>query len=194
MKVLGLTGGIGSGKSTVAAIFRVLGAPVYNSDDRARELYFEAGVRKEIESLLGKKAYPSQGGLDKEYIRKKIFADADLLAKVNAVIHPAVRADFEEFKKRHKPAAYLVKESALLFEVGITRAVDKIALVIATAEIRKQRLLKRDPALSGEAIEKIISRQMSDSEKIARVDWIIENNEEKLLIPQVLKIHQELLH
>lgn len=193
MKVLGLTGGIGSGKTTVARIFHVLGAPVYNSDDRARELYFAPEVRKEIEALLGKRAYRSAELLDKEYIRGKIFSDPELLKKVNAVIHPAVRRDFSVFKKKHTGASYVVKESALLFEAGITQAVDKIVLVIADAETRKERILKRDKISEAE-IERIIGRQMSDSEKLGRVDWIVENNGDKLLIPQVLKIHQALLH
>lgn len=193
MKILGLTGGIGSGKTTVARIFQVLGAPVYNSDDRARELYFVPEVRKEIEALLGKKAYRPAGQLDKEYIRREIFSDAALLKKVNAIIHPAVGSDFARFKKEHVDAPYVVKESALLFEAGITQAVDKIALVIADAETRKQRLLKRDKTSEAE-IDKIIARQLADTEKMGRVDWIVENDGEKLLIPQVLKIHQALLH
>lgn len=193
MKVLGLTGGIGSGKTTVASILHVLGAPVYNSDDRARELYFVPAVRNEIEALLGRKAYRSANQLDKEYIRAQIFSDPGLLKKVNAIIHPAVRRDFEIFKKKHAGAAYVVKESALLFEVGITQAVDKIALVIANAETRKERILKRDQIREAE-IDKIIARQMSDSERLGRVDWIVENDGDKLLIPQVLKIHQALLH
>ena len=193
MKILGLTGGIGSGKTTVARIFQVLGAPVYNSDDRARELYFVPEVRKGIEALLGKKAYLPSGQLDKEYIRREIFSDATLLKKMNAIIHPAVGSDFERFKKTHRDAPYVVKESALLFEAGITQAVDKIALVIADAETRKQRLLKRDKTSEAE-IDKIMARQLADTEKMGRVDWIVENDGEKLLIPQVLKIHQALLH
>lgn len=192
MKVLGLTGGIGSGKSTVAAIFKVLGVAVYNSDDRARELYFAPEVRRRVEGLLGKKAYLGERALDKEYIRKKIFADADLLKQLNEVIHPEVKKDFEAFKAGHDYAPYIVKESALLFEVGISQAVDKIVLVIADTETRKTRLMKRDN-LNEKQIETIISRQMPDSEKLGRVDWVVENNEEKLLIPQVLKIHQSLL-
>lgn len=189
MKVLGLTGGIGSGKSTVAAIFRTLGVAVYNSDQRAKELYFVPEVRMKIEELLGKKAYRNEKTLDRNYIRSKIFSDAELLKKINAILHPAVKKDFEAFKKEHKKDAYVVKESALLIEAGIT--VDKLLVVTTTADLRKKRIEARDK-VSEKEIEQILTKQLPDSEKIKKADWVIENTEEKLLIPQVLKIHQGL--
>ncbi|HWY38662.1 MAG TPA: dephospho-CoA kinase, partial [Bacteroidia bacterium] len=97
MRVLGLTGGIGSGKSTVAGIFKILGVPVYNSDERAKELYFEPAIKKQVESLLGPEAYEDGHTLNKKYISSKIFNDAALLEKINAIIHPAVGKDFENF-------------------------------------------------------------------------------------------------
>lgn len=191
--VLGLTGSIGSGKSTVAQVFGVLGVPVYNSDERARELYFVPEVRKQVEELLGKEAYVSEKELDRKFIRSKIFSDATLLQKINDIIHPAVKKDFAAFKKEHKKAPYVVKESALLFEAGIAATADKILLVTTTDELRKKRLISRDK-ISEADIAQILSRQMPDSEKIKKADWVLENNEEKLLLPQILKIHQALLH
>ncbi|HXB41155.1 MAG TPA: dephospho-CoA kinase [Bacteroidia bacterium] len=193
MKILGLTGGIGSGKSTVARIFKTLGVAVYNSDRRAKELYFISEIKSKVETLLGKKAYKNGKALDKKYIRDKIFSDKKLLEELNAIIHPAVRKDFEDFKKQHEKDIYIVKESALLFEAGIAKAVDKILVVSTTPELRKMRLAKRDN-LSENEIEQIIEKQMPDKEKIKKADWVIENNEEKLLIPQVIKIHQGFLN
>lgn len=194
MKILGLTGGIGSGKSTVAKIFKALGVPVYNSDDRGRELYLNAEVKSKVEELLGKKAYKNERELDKDFVRKKIFSDPGLLAKINSIIHPAVKRDFELFKKEHKKSAYVVKETALLFEAGIDKSVDKILLVTTTPELRQKRLQKRDAHLSQAEIDAIIAKQWGDKEKAKGADWVIENNEEKLLVPQVLKVHESLLN
>jgi dephospho-CoA kinase len=194
MKVLGLTGGIGSGKSTIAKIFRTLGVPVYNSDDRGREMYFEAEVRNKVEALLGKKAYRGERELDREFVRSKIFSDESMLAKINGIIHPAVKKDFELFKKRHKKAPYVVKETALLFEAGIDKSVDKILLVVTDPALRMARLKKRDAHLSEAEIDAVIAKQWADKDKSKKADWVIENNEEKLVIPQILKVHEALLH
>ena len=187
MKILGLTGGIGSGKSTVAQIFKTLGVAVYNSDQRAKELYFIPEVKKKIEELLGKSAYKNEVTLDKKYIRTKIFSDKKLLENLNAVIHPAVGKDFEEFCKQHQNENYIVKESALLLEVGIKT--DKLLVITSSPELRTLRVKKRDK-LSTAEIEEVMQKQIPDKEKIKKADWVIENNEEKLLIPQVLKIHK----
>ncbi len=192
MKILGLTGGIGSGKSVVAKIFATLGVAVYNSDERAKELYFEADVRWKVEALLGKKAYRGAGELDKDFVRSSIFSDPEMLKKINAIIHPTVKKDFDSFKKAHKKEAYIVKESALLFEAGIAASLDKILLITGNAELRKKRILKRD-GLSKAEIENIMVRQWPDDEKTKKADWVIENNESKLLIPQVMKVHEALL-
>jgi len=189
MQILGLTGGIGSGKSTVAGIFRTLGVPVYDSDQRAKELYFLPEVRSQVEALLGKTAYKSATEINKPYIRAAIFTDKSVREKINAIIHPAVKKDFESFKKQHKKEKYIVKESALLFEAGIARSVDKILLVTASPELRKARLLKRDK-LNEKEIEQMLLSQAPDKEKIKLSTWVIENNEQKLLIPQVINIHE----
>jgi len=191
MRVLGLTGGIGSGKSTVARIFETLGVAVYNSDLRAKELYLVPEIKTKVEELLGKSAY-KDAGLDRNYIRSRIFSEPALLEKINKIIHPAVKKDFELFKKAHGKDPYLIKETALLFEAGIARSVDKILLVTTTPELRTARLAKRDK-LTEKEIAQITENQWPDSKKIKDSDWVIENKEEKLLIPQVLKIHEALL-
>ncbi|MGZ3902522.1 MAG: dephospho-CoA kinase [Bacteroidia bacterium] len=192
MKVLGLTGGIGSGKSTVAGIFKTLGVPVYNSDERAKELYFVPEIRAQVEELLGAKAYRNKSAINKKYIAEKIFSDKTLLEKLNTIIHPAVGKDFEDFRKQHAKEKYIVKESALLIEAGLLKKVDKLIVVTSDIALRTERIKKRDN-LNKEEIEKILKRQLSDSDKIKEADWVIENNEQKLIIPQVLKIHKSLV-
>jgi dephospho-CoA kinase len=192
MKVIGLTGGIGSGKSTIAEIFKTLGVAVYNSDERARELYFEPEIKKQVEDLLGSKAYRNKSALNKKYISEKIFSDKILLEKLNAIIHPAVGKDFETFKKDHAGDKYIVKESALLVEAGLLKTVDKLLVVTSAIALRTERIKKRDN-LTKDEIEKILKKQLSDSDKVKNADWVIENDEKKLVIPQVLKIHKSLI-
>lgn len=191
MRILGLTGGIGSGKSTVAGIFKTLGVPVYNSDERAKELYFNKEIKKQVEELLGSETYANSTTLNKKHISEKIFSDKDLLEKLNAIIHPAVGKDFLSFKKKHANKKYIVKESALLIEAKLLRTIDKLVVVTATDSVRKDRVKKRD-GLSAAAVENIMAKQLPDTEKVKQADWVIENNETELLIPQVLKIHREL--
>src|ERR1700758_2987050 len=191
MKVLGLTGGIGSGKSTVACIFKTLGVPIYNSDLRAKELYFIPEIKKQVEELLGTKAYRNSSTLNKKYISEKIFSDKILLEELNAIIHPAVGRDFESFKKIHADKNYIVKESALLIEAGLLKTIDKLIVVTSSISLRIERIKKRDN-LKKEEIEKILQKQLSDADKIKKADWVIENNEENLIIPQILKIHKSL--
>lgn len=193
MKVIGLTGGIGSGKSTIAGIFKTLGVPVYNSDERAKELYFNTEIKKKVIELLGNDAYKDETTLNKKFIGRKIFSDKELLTKLNAIIHPAVGKDFEEFKKIHTKEKYIVKESALLIEAGLLKTVDKLLVVTSNEILRTDRLKKRD-GLNKEEISNIIAKQLPDAEKIKKADWVIENNEQELLIPQVLKIHKSLLN
>ncbi|MHB8258968.1 MAG: dephospho-CoA kinase [Bacteroidia bacterium] len=192
MIIVGLTGGMGSGKSTVAKVFETLGINVYYSDERAKELYFLPKVKPQIEQLLGKEAYLNGTILNKGYISQKIFSDAKLLKKVNAIIHAEVQHDFKVFTHQHQNEPYIIQESALLIEAKLLTMIDKLIVVTSTLDLRKQRIIKRNH-LSEEEITKRIHQQLPDEEKIKFADWVIENNEEKLLIPQILKIHQSLL-
>ena len=192
MIVVGLTGGIGSGKSTIARIFKILGVQVYSSDERAKEMYFLPEIRAKIESLLGKEAYLNPTTLNKKFIADCIFSNDTLLQQVNALIHEAVKEDFKTFLQKHQKEKYLIKESALLIEAHLLASVDKVLVVTSKAEIRIQRVILRD-GLNETDIQKRIHQQLPDEEKIKKADWVIENNEEKLLIPQVLQIHQKLL-
>lgn len=189
--IVGLTGGIGTGKSTVGKLFQVLGVPVYNSDDRAKEMYFLPEVKEKVIALLGNEAYHADDSLNRAYISQKIFSDSSLLSKINSIIHPAVEKDFTSFKEEYKSHKYIIKETALLFETGLYKKVDKIILVMAPLEERLKRVMQRDKS-SREDVLKRISHQMPDEEKQPISDFVIDNNETEGLIPQVLAIHQKL--
>jgi dephospho-CoA kinase len=190
--VVGLTGGIGTGKSTVAKLFELLGAKVFNSDDNARDQYFVPAIRQQVTALLGKDCYLSDGTLDRKYISGKIFSDTTLLQKLNNIIHPAVGKDFKTFINSN-PGKLIIKESALLFEIGLDKELDRVILVTSPLELRIERVMKRD-GLSREEVMNKIKNQLSESEKLKRAELVITNDEKEFLIPQTLKIYKELNH
>lgn len=189
MTVIGLTGGIGSGKSTVAKVFEAMGCVLYNSDERAKAVYTEPAVKKSIVALLGAGAYLTDTQINAAYISSRIFGDATLLEKVNAIIHPAVKADQARFKARQAQDAILVKETALLFEVGLNKDVDLSVLVVAPVEIRVERVMKRSQ-MSREEVLKCMGSQWADERKMPLADKIIMNDGIAPVIPQVAAILQ----
>jgi dephospho-CoA kinase len=189
--VVGLTGGIGSGKSTVSKLFEMLGCIVFESDKEARDVYFDPAIRPKIMELLGKESYLSETSIDKAYISSRIFSDTTLLHKLNAIIHPAVIERSNNFIKEH-PGRIVIKETALLFEAHLEKDVDKIVLVIADDKIRIRRVMQRDGITQEDVLKKIKS-QLPQEEKMKKADFIIRNDEQELLIPQVLKIYNALL-
>jgi dephospho-CoA kinase len=188
--ILGLTGGIGSGKSTVARLLEVLGGAVFHSDQAAKEIYFDPAVKVKVTGLLGKESYLSDTVINKAYVSSKIFNDTGLLQGLNAILHPAVNEAFKAFAQQHQ-GRLIVKESALLFEARLQSQVDKILVVAAPDELRIQRVMKRD-GLSREDVLKKIKSQLSQEEKIRQADLVIHNDEKELLIPQVLDIFKTL--
>jgi dephospho-CoA kinase len=189
--VIGLTGGIGSGKSVVAKIFETLGIPVYYADTEARRLMNEDPVLKAgIISLFGEKVYGS-GQLDRKYLSSVVFNDPAKLEQLNRLVHPATIRDAEEWRRRQQ-APYVIKEAALLFESGANRSLDAVIGVSAPEELRVSRVMARD-GISKEEVMKRIQRQMDERKKIALCDWVIFNDEKEFLVPQVLAIHTELL-
>ncbi|RKT00926.1 dephospho-CoA kinase [Chryseobacterium defluvii] len=174
-KIIGLTGGIGSGKTTVAHFIEEFGFPVYYSDDRAKTIVNDNGeVKAKIKDLLGNEAYDEQGLYDRKFVAEKVFNNNDLLQQLNEIIHPAVRIDFEEWVK--KQTKYLVfKETALLFELKLNLACYKSVLVTAEDNIRIKRVMDRDGKTYRE-VESIMEKQMPEKEKIKLADCIIYNN------------------
>ncbi|APD06555.1 dephospho-CoA kinase [Flavobacteriaceae bacterium UJ101] len=192
MKIVGLTGGIGSGKSTVAQLFEKKGIPTYNSDLRAKFLMNnDLSLQKEIKSLLGNQAYDEKG-LSRKWIAKKVFDDPQLLQKLNEIVHPAVKKDFEEWVLIQK-TPYVLKEAAILIESGAYKGCDKIIVVTAELENRVKRLLLRDNS-TVEEIQKRIQNQMSEKERLNYADYIIINDTDlKFLELKVLETHKEIL-
>lgn len=191
--VIGLTGGIGSGKSTVAKLFEVLGVPVYNSDMRAKEMYYKPEVKEQVIKLLGRDAYDEKGKLNPVHVSKIIFSDSGVLQKINSIIHPAVENDFKEFVLQHSKNKFILKESALIFETGLYKKLDKVILVTSPLELRVARVQSRDGITRDEVIKRI-NHQLPDEEKGPISDFIINNDEKIGLIPQVLEVFEKLKH
>jgi dephospho-CoA kinase len=190
MKVIGLTGGMGSGKTTVANMFRELGVPVYIADDEAKRLSNNSSViKKKLIKLLGNATY-SDGELNRKFIADIIFTDPVLLKKVNAIIHPKVASHFKKWVGT-QAGNYCIKEAAILFENGGYKDCYLTILVTAPKEIRIGRILSRDN-ISLEEIEKRMSNQWPDEEKIKLADIIIENTDLEKTQKQVEKIHATL--
>lgn len=195
MLKVGITGGIGSGKTTVCKIFATLGIPIYYADDRAKWLMVNSpALQTGITNLFGKESYNEDGQLNRAYIGGIAFKHPKKLHKLNALVHPAVFVDGENWQQEQSAlqVPYTLKEAALLYESGSHKFLDKMIVVTAPEEMRIERVLKRD-GLDREAIQDRIARQMPESEKVAQADYIITNDGQQLLIPQVLGIHQQLL-
>ncbi len=192
--LLGITGSIGSGKSTVCQLFSVLGIPIYNADDRAKWLVAnDLGIRKDITTFFGVEAFIS-GEYNKSFIASLVFQSPEKLKQLNSIIHPAVGRDFEQWVELNKQKApYLVKEAALLFDSKAGNKLDFIGVVYAPDELRIKRVRQRDPQRSESQIQNIIDNQMPQDEMIKRGDFLINNSGETLLIPQVVAINSSML-
>jgi len=190
---VGLTGGIGSGKTTIAQFFQILAVPVYFSDERAKILMLKDPIKSQLIEWLGLEVYNKNGELNKSFISEKIFNNQVLLNKMNRIVHPVVEADFNTFCLINRDKKYIVKESAILIETGLIKDLDKLILVTANKEDRRERVMLRD-SLSNKVIDSKIAKQLEDSEKISFADFIIENNNNKFIIPDLLKIHKGLIH
>ncbi len=192
MVKVGITGGIGSGKSTISEIFKLLKIPVFHADLEARHLQNnDINIKTLICNLLGSTSYTSDGILDRQKVAAIIFNDKNKLASMNKIIHPAVKLRFLEWCLKYQDKPYILYEAAILLESGQSKDFDQIILVLADEKTRISRIVKRD--LTNEIhIKQRISNQMADFEKVILADYIIENNENSLLIPQILKIDQQI--
>lgn len=193
MQRIGITGGIGSGKSIVCRLFQVLGAPVYDSDARAKWLMgHDTLLRDELTAAFGPATFDATGQLDRVYLARIAFADPAQLARLNALVHPAVGRDFEAWASARQAEGhgYLLKEAALLYESGAYQQLDQIITVFAPQPVRQARVLRRDPHRTPDDVLAIIGKQMSEEEKVQRAQHVVYNDDEQLLIPQVLALHQ----
>lgn len=188
---IGVTGGIGSGKSLVCKIFECLKVPIYNADERAK--YLMSNNREliaSIKDLIGKDAYTVDGSLDRKKIGEVAFNAPEKLNKLNELVHPAVALDYSNWVDQNKGRSYLVKEAALLFDAGTNKSLHKVIVVHAPEVLRIQRVVKRD-GRSVDDIRKILDQQLPEEERIQRADYVITNDESVLVIPQVIELHQK---
>lgn len=188
---VGLTGGIGSGKSTVARVFEVLGIPVYYADEATRQLMnTDEALKKEIIKNFGEESY-SNGQLNRPYIASIIFNDKEKLELLNALTHPATIRHANEWMQQ-QTTPYVIKEAALIFESGSAENLDYVIGVSAPKTIRIKRVMERDH-ISPEEVQKRMDRQLSEDMKMKLCDFVLINNELELLTPQVLALHEQLL-
>jgi dephospho-CoA kinase len=191
MIIVGLTGGIGSGKTTISKHFESFGIPVYIADDEAKALMNRSKVvKRKLIRLFGESAYNDEV-LNRPYLASKIFNDKVLLEKMNAIVHPKVASHFERWVKK-QDAPYVIKEAAIIFENKLENQYDFIITVVADEHLRIERVMKRDDA-SKEKIKTIIKNQLSDEVKIEKSNFVITNNDLDVAKCQAEEIHHQLL-
>lgn len=189
---LGITGGIGSGKTSVCRVFGILGIPVFSADPEAQIIMnTDRSVRNSIIDIAGKDLY-ADGKLNKEELASLIFNDPELLKKVNSLVHPVVFEHFREWADI-QTTPYVIMEAAILFESGASKLVDRVATVVAPVEERIYRVIVRNK-LTREQVTDRIKNQMDDEERIRLSDYIINNSENEMIIPVILGIHEDILN
>ena len=191
MLKIGITGGIGSGKTTVAKVFEVLGIPVYYADDAAKRLMnTDEKLKEKIQLQFGNDVY-KDGRLDRKYLAEIVFKNPEKLQLLNALVHPATLKDAERWMQ-DQSTAYSLKEAALIFESGAQEQLDYVIGVTAPAPLRIQRTMHRDSITREEVILRM-DKQMDETIKIKLCDFVIKNDEQEMLLPQVLELHKKLL-
>lgn len=188
---VGLTGGMGSGKSTVAKVFEVLGIPVYYADDAAKRLMNEDEILKaRLKELFGEETY-TDGKLNRKHLSAIVFNNEEKLRLLNSIVHPATLRDADEWM-RQQTTPYSIKEAALIFESGSQAQLDCVIGVFAPMAVRIQRVMKRDGS-TRESVMARMGKQIDESIKMRLCDYVITNDEQELVIPQVIKIHEQLI-
>ena len=192
MLKIGITGGIGAGKSTVAGIFKVLGVPVFDADATAKNiLNTDPILREQIAAAFGSETYKN-GLLDRKYLATLVFNNPNQLAKLNALVHPATIEAADKWASRFTDKPYIIKEAALLFEAGTNEGLDYIIGVTAPVELRIKRVMARDQVSREEVLSRM-QHQLDDTEKMKRCDFVIDNSDASLVIPQVLALHAKFI-
>ncbi|HMV07987.1 MAG TPA: dephospho-CoA kinase [Cyclobacteriaceae bacterium] len=190
---IGITGGIGSGKSLVCHIFTLLGVPVYDADSRAKTLMTTDGILvSQIKKEFGVLSFRADGSLNREYLAEHVFGNPDKLKILNSLVHPRVGEDYAHWVTE-QTSSYALKEAALLFEAKSNQALDKIIVVSAPEELRIQRVLQRDKHRTEQQVKDIIRNQLEDEKKVKLADYVILNDERTPLIPQVIALHKQFL-
>jgi dephospho-CoA kinase len=193
MYQVGITGGIGSGKTLVCSVLSKLGVPVYDADGEARRLMNKLPVLMQgIEELLGKEAY-REGRLDRKYVGSRVFGNHELLTRLNGLVHPAVRENYRSWVNQWRDAPYVVEEAAILFESGAYRFLDRTVLVFAPSDLRITRVMHRD-GIGREEVKKRMMHQMDEEEKRVLADEVVVNDEKNMLLPQIIALHNKIVN
>ncbi len=192
MLKVGLTGGIGSGKTLVCSVLEKLGVAVYYADSEARRLMnSDPELEHQISGLFGNKAYEG-GSLNREFLAQRVFKDKELLTRLNELVHPAVQKDFSRWASEQKPAFYVVEEAAILFESGSDRNMDLTIGVFAEKELRVRRVMQRD-GIARDQVRMRINSQMNEKEKMEKADIVIRNDGKLMILPQIINMHNAIL-
>lgn len=190
---IGITGGMGAGKSTICKIFGQLGISIYDADARAKWIMNnDKELKKAIISHFGWDAYTRNDDLNREYLAKVVFNNQNQLEILNSIVHPAVKSDYEQWATQHKDEPYSLKEAALLFESNSFKSLHKVIVVNSPIETRIERIIKRDH-VKREDILKRIQNQTTDRQRMSMADWIIYNDGVHSLIEQTMKVHNKIL-
>ncbi len=190
---VGITGGIGSGKTTVCEFFKYLGVPVYNADTRAKALMKEnQSLILAIKAEFGDDAYHNDGSVNRIFLSNIVFQNEDQLKKLNSLVHPAVFQDTAEWMQKNAQADYVLYEAAIMFESGSHKMLNKVITVYAPTSLRLQRVMQRDQS-DEKAIRARMEKQMCEEEKVKLADYVIYNDGSQLIISQILMLHKELI-
>ena len=193
MLKVGLTGGIGSGKSTVSKVFEILGVPVYYADDKAKSLINSNEILKQhLVDAFGPETFTSRG-YNTKYIAAMVFSNKQLLHKLNSIVHPFVALDFNEWSSGYSHLHYTIQETAVLFESSAFQLMDFTVVVDAPESLRIQRIIQRD-GLTESEIRQRMNNQWPAGKIISFADWVIENDDKNLILPQIIKLHNHLLN
>ncbi|WP_210462799.1 dephospho-CoA kinase [Rufibacter roseolus] len=194
MLKIGITGGIGSGKSIVCRCFQLLGVPVYDSDTRAKwVMNHDPELREQLIATFGPETFDAQQNLNRPYLSQKVFHNAAELAKLNGLVHPQVRKDFYSWLEQQTRAPYILKEAALMFESNAYTQVDHVLTVSAPLSLRLARTLQRDTHRNTTEVEAIIAKQLSEEERVSRAQFVLYNDDTRLVLPQVVQLHERFL-
>ena len=190
---VGITGGIGSGKTMVCKVFELLGISVYYSDEESKKLLDnDIKVKDQIIKTFGNTIINEVGNIDRKKLSAAVFGDKEKLTLLNSIVHPAVANHFEGWAKMHSDDKYILKEAAILFESGANKLVDKVITVTAPHLLKIQRAIHRDNITEEQVVVRM-KNQWSDEEKIKLSQFVIYNDEENLIIPQIIKVHEMLI-
>jgi dephospho-CoA kinase len=190
-KIIGITGGIGSGKSLICKIFSTMNIPIYDADSRAKYLISnDLYLKKSIKNLLGDDAYTSNGEYNRAWVASQVFSNPELLKQLNSLVHPCVHKDAYDWVKKYPNSPFLLYEAALMKAAGDNNMFNKVIVVNAPISLRIKRIQQRDKR-SEQEIKDIIARQISDEERLKIADYVIENDDKKAVLEQVLELYEK---